>query len=361
MLVEGVRLTGSKALHTMQYGFLLFFCFLHCSLNAQIAPDWELLLSPFPANTEIALATYENGQVHFQGYRKERDSIVAVSNQQSIFRIGSISKTFTSQLLAAAIANEVVNTNDQLGQLLPFEVNESLRKITLEQLANHTSGLPRMPSSWMAHMFGGQPFAHVDTTEIKHLLQTGISLESQPGEKYLYSNVGVGLLAYTLVQSLDFPYEYLLSELITTPHGLLSTSSAIVDSTRWVQGQNPAGVPISPWEFADFFGVGDIWSTTEDMAKYLKLQLETNTGFQFAHEETFRVKEDLALGLGWHIIDPEQEHPIWLHDGGTLGYRAFMAFQKGPVAKGIILLSNVSAFHHANTTLDKAAMQWMRQ
>src|SRR5690606_4907143 len=85
-------------------------------------------------------------------------------DENTLFEIGSVSKTFTATLLAYLAQTQQISLDDPITQYLPdsIAVNPDLQRITLEQLANHTSGLPRMPDN-------------LDTTE------TGNSLDPYSG------------------------------------------------------------------------------------------------------------------------------------------------------------------------------------
>ena len=101
------------------------------------------VVSEIPNGSQIAIAIIENGQSKFFGFRKYQDSISIVKNHDRIFEIGSITKVFTSTLLANFVMNDRVALTDDISEYLNFKLHKN-PKISFEQLATHTSGFPRI-------------------------------------------------------------------------------------------------------------------------------------------------------------------------------------------------------------------------
>ena len=133
-------------------------------------------------------------------------------NGSTIFDIDSITKTFTTLVLADMVKQGVVNLNDPIEKYLPSNVTVPQyngTKITLRDLATHTSGLPYMPSNlWVNNTFGNMNPNYNST-----LLYEGLSnptLLSKPDTKFLYSDFGMGLLGHILSLKEGLPYEQLV-------------------------------------------------------------------------------------------------------------------------------------------------------
>ena len=116
----------------------------------------------------------------------------------TVFEIGSISKTFTAILLADMVFKGEVQVDGPVSKYLPDAVKVTAyegRAITLLDLTTQTSALPRMPSS---------PYADYTVGQMYEFL-SGLKLQRAPGEKYGYSNLGVGLLGHFATRSVRGP------------------------------------------------------------------------------------------------------------------------------------------------------------
>ncbi len=70
----------------------------------------------------------------------------SIKNQNKIFEIGSITKVFTSSVLASLVVDNRLKLNDFVNNYYPFAFNNN-SKISFLDLANHTSGMPRLPEN----------------------------------------------------------------------------------------------------------------------------------------------------------------------------------------------------------------------
>jgi CubicO group peptidase (beta-lactamase class C family) len=116
-------------------------------------------------------------------------------NGDTLFEIGSITKVFTSLLLAEAVHRGEVALTDPVGKFLPASVKipeSGGRSITLEDLATHTSGLPRMPTNF-SPKDPANPYADYSVEQMYAFL-SGVQLTRDIGSAYEYSNLGGGLL-----------------------------------------------------------------------------------------------------------------------------------------------------------------------
>ncbi len=100
----------------------------------------------FPNHTQLAIAILNKDNTHFYGVLKEKDTLKSIVNQDSIFEIGSITKLFTATVLAQMVQKNKVALNAPINPYFSFPFHDSVT-ITFKELANHTSGLSRMPSN----------------------------------------------------------------------------------------------------------------------------------------------------------------------------------------------------------------------
>jgi CubicO group peptidase (beta-lactamase class C family) len=147
------------------------------------------------------------------------------ANQDTAYRIGSITKMFTATMLEQLVEAGKVNLNDPVEKYFP-EVNRVPQRykdappITLLQLATHTSGLSREPDHTAAYVTGKPE----DWKETLIAALPHVHYESKPGTRFLYSNIGYAILGAALEQAAAQPYLEYLPQSIFTPLGMTHTS-----------------------------------------------------------------------------------------------------------------------------------------
>ncbi|MEJ7822694.1 MAG: serine hydrolase [Chitinophagaceae bacterium] len=298
----------------------------------------------------LCIAIISNNKVHHYSYGE----VVKGSNklpdpQNTIFEIGSVTKTFTSLLLANEVTRKQMSLKDPINKYLPEFIPKQAYKntaITLVHLANHTSGFPRLP----ANIFQGDvnpqdPYRHYNADSVYHFLSIH-KPNIIPGSQFSYSNFGAGLLGNILSRKSHKTFEELLTGKIFEPLKMHSTKIKLnaKDNIQFAQGYNEKGEPTMPWDLAALQGSGAIRSTLNDMIRYVKAQLGLlNTPLDKAilltHQVTFQSKEN-TIGLGWRI-EKQKNHVYWHHSGGTGGFRSFVGFDKKHLF-GVVILSNTA-------------------
>ncbi len=249
----------------------------------------------------------------------------------SIFEIGSITKTFTATLLADMAREGLVALDDPVARHLPPEVRMPGhgREITLEDLASHRSGLPRLPKGllWPAlTRYRRDPYAHLDSAWLGAAVER-TQPRREPGRRASYSNYGPGLLAYALAQRAGCTYDALVQRRICEPLALRDTGTS-VDGGRLAQGHSRFGRPVPHWHFDALAGAGALRSTAADLLTFLALHAGEPTGpLAHAARETHTERASggrTAFGLGWIILPPRRGLPFQtlFHDGGTGGFRS---------------------------------------
>lgn len=300
----------------------------------------------FPNNTQLSIAIIKNGEAEFMGVIRTNDTLQLTENQERVFEIGSITKVFTASLLAHLVHQQKIKLDDPIQKYLNFQLPID-REITFLQLANHTSGLPRLPTNLDLLMVDPEnPYVEYDTNKLTQYLQQEIKLNQDPGTTYEYSNLGAGILGFQLAMISNTSYEALLKEHLFIPYSMTnSTSQRENIKSDVVKGLNPDGNITSHWDFDALAGGGAIFSTVEDLSKFAFAQFDAkNTELTHTHKSTFQINENLAIGLGWHILKRLNGDEVIWHNGGTGGYSSSMALDVKN-KNGIIILSNVSAFH----------------
>ncbi|HEX3084429.1 MAG TPA: serine hydrolase [Pyrinomonadaceae bacterium] len=270
-----------------------------------------------------------------------------VLDGNSVFEIGSVTKVFTATLLAIMVERGEVSLNDPISKYLPKTVKTPTRdgkEITLLDLATQTSGLPRLPTNF-APKDPANPYADYSVDQLYAFL-SGYTLTRGIGEKYEYSNLGVGLLGHILTLRAGMDYETLVRKRICQPLRMDDTKITLTPElqARLVTGHNQALKPVANWDLPTLAGAGAIRSTVNDMLKFVAANIGLTkspllAAMQRAHQSQRETGQpDLSIGLNWHILKKFDSEIVW-HNGGTGGYHSFIGFDKKN-RRGVVVLSN---------------------
>ncbi|HEY5403039.1 MAG TPA: serine hydrolase [Pyrinomonadaceae bacterium] len=265
----------------------------------------------------------------------------------SVFEIGSVTKVFTATLLADMVERGEVSLNDPISKYLPKTVKTPTRdgkEITLVDLATQTSGLPRLPSNF-APKDPRNPYADYSVDQMYAFL-SGYSLTRGIGEKYEYSNLGVGLLGHILTLRAGTDYETLVRKRICEALGMSDTKITLTPEmlARLTTGHNQTLKPVANWDLPSLAGAGALRSTVNDMLKFVAANLGLTkspllVAMQKAQQSQRETGQpDLSIGLNWHILKKFDSEMIW-HNGATGGYHSFIGLDKKN-RRGVVVLSN---------------------
>ena len=316
----------------------------------------------YPDHTQVAFALIENGKTGYYGVQRENDSLIMVENSSSVFEIGSITKVFTSTLLADFVIDGKVKLDDPINGYIRIPLKDSIR-FTFKQLANHTSGLPRMPADFAktAMLTPDNPFKNYDNKKLEEYLSTSLKLENEPGKVCQYSNLGAGLLGYVLCEISGEDYQTLLKKMIFSKHGMTSSTTRRDEvGPRLVKGLDGKGKETSNWDLAALVGAGGILSTVEDLSRFALAQFDTaNKELELTRVKTWFDSQGLDLGLGWHVVKSKIGAEWYWHNGGTGGYTTSMAIDMNR-QNGIIILTNISAFNENSKKIDELCFALMK-
>jgi len=268
-------------------------------------------------------------------------------DENSVYEIGSISKVFTCIVFADMVLNEELKAHDLAEAYLPETVDIPSRngeKITLQHLATHTSAIARMPTNFRP-ADPGNPYADY-TVENMYAFLSDYALQRDIGEKYEYSNLGMGLLGHILGLRAGMDYEQLIIERICRVLGMEDTKITFTQDMkdRLARGHNSVG-EVPNWDIPTLAGAGALRSTADDMLTFLGANMGIERtpllpAMDMTHEPRVDAGKDMKVGLGWHIRDNGKTRIIW-HNGGTGGYRTFCGFIKDKKI-GVVVLSNMN-------------------
>nr|WP_225954894.1 serine hydrolase domain-containing protein [Kibdelosporangium phytohabitans] len=255
------------------------------------------------------------------------------------FELGSVTKTFTGLLLAQMIARGDVGPADPVDRYLPPGAAPRLgREVTLERLATHTAGLPRLPPGLLLRAvprWRTNPYRDFGPAGLDEALR-----RTRPGTpgRVRYSNFGVALLGQALANAAGQPLEDLLAERVLRPLDLPGTGfAASPQVTGYLRGRARP-----PWQIPGMPAAGALRSSALDMLRYLTAHLPGGTGpLATAVADVIRPREragDHEVCLVWNLRR-RSEHELLFHSGATRGCTAFAGFSPS-AATALVALVN---------------------
>ena len=273
----------------------------------------------------------------------------------SVFEIGSVTKTFTGTVLADMVRRGQVKLDDPVGKYLPTGTRvPSLngRQITLLDLATHMSGLPRFPTGHVPRD-PGDPYADFGAEQLYAFLKS-FELEREPGSKFEYSNLGMGLLGHALARAAGAAnFQALVAERVLRPLGMSMTAYGRDGALApWMtRGHDQQGAVAPYFNVAALAGGGGLNSNVTDLMTYLDANIGEPTSplevaMRVAHRGHGSPREGMELGLGWMSMTRGPLTLVGLN-GGTAGYSSYLAFNPNARA-GVLVLANSGKFEYAD-------------
>jgi serine-type D-Ala-D-Ala carboxypeptidase/endopeptidase len=265
----------------------------------------------------------------------------------TIFEIGSISKVFTSLVLADMVSRMEVNLDDPAAKYLPENVKmpeRSGKSITLLDLATHRSGLPSLPSNFKLKD-PYNPYADYSVDDLYEFL-SGYTLPRDPGSEFEYSNLGGGLLGHLLAYRAGTDYESLIGIRITQPLSMPDTRITLSSGMkqRMATGHTATLAPIVKLGILlpTLAGAGALRSSANDMLTFLEAFLgykeSTLAPAMKAMLEVRRPVGQAQMGLAWFLNSADGKEIVW-HNGATTGFRSFIGYD-AKERIGVVVLSN---------------------
>lgn len=311
------------------------FLFLICLLASPLQGALDEIVHSLMQENQIpgmAIAVYEEGKGFTKAYGYFDVEKKIPMTTHSLLALGSITKVFTSTAIALEIEKGRMSLKDPITKYLPYlpKITGKINQVTLEDLLTHTSSLPRDLEKGLTDRSKLNDFL------IKWHPDTPI------GTKYVYSNLGFGVLGYALENVEHLSYEQVIQKLILQP--LHMNSTVIEISKNQAQGYNPLRKRVIPKKPGILPGGGALKSSAEDMLKFLEANLgvygpdEIKEAMQLTQQGHFKVNSQLTLGLGWQLFE-KGGMLIVDKNGGVPGFSSYIGMI--PEKKmGIVVLMN---------------------
>lgn len=335
---------------------------LGCSLVALSSMGWQrqaaaedLALREAASMTGVAmflnarapgliLAVVRGEDSFIAGYGETAPGSGKEPDGRSIVRVGSVSKVFATDVLAAMAARGELSLDAPLARYAPAGKAPQAfgdRPITLLDLATHSAGLPREMPDPATPASEPNPFAPYKASYYWDWIASHRPAY-RPGITAIYSNFGFGLLGEALGKAGSKPFAELVRERITAPLGMADTALHLSDAQkpRLMTGLDPFGKSDPNWEAGEVMQASaGIYTTADDMVRWMRWHLADDAAGRPARSlahALWRPHDGLArlvgveatdsegMGLGWIVSRPKDKVPLLLGKSGGLG--GFMSY-----------------------------------
>lgn len=252
----------------------------------------------------------------------------AAPDADSLFELGSITKTFTALLLADAVTRGDLALDGAVEDVLPGQLplrDSRGQVLRWRDLATHRSGLPRLPANLNPASMG-DPYAHYGWDAMEVFLQSW-KPEHPRDTVHGYSNLGYGLLGQALAFKAGLDYPTLLVRRVLQPLGLEEhIGFSAPAGRRFMDGHDAQGQPVPHWRFQPAMaGAGALLGSTRGLARYAQAAMgQFDHPLQAAFALCLQRHGDTSMpmnpvGLGW-LLAPLNGQTVFNHDGGTGGF-----------------------------------------
>jgi D-alanyl-D-alanine-carboxypeptidase/D-alanyl-D-alanine-endopeptidase len=353
-LTANMTAKGDKSGTWKSVAMLFIMMLLASQLEAQIPADSEIRtilaerVDKYRQGVGFVVGVIEPQGRRVIAYGKLAAGDSRILNGDTLFEIGSVTKVFTSLVLADMVERGELALLDPVSKFLPQDIRVPARRgqqITLQDLATHTSGLPRNPLNVISPD-PSNPFAEYSADRLYEFLRS-YELPRLVGARFEYSNLGGALLGHALERRAGMSYEELVKTRIAKPLGMQSTHISLTPEARarLATGHAYGLEPTPNWDLGALAGAGAFRSTVNDLLAFLAANLGyTETSLAPAMSAMLKVRRETSrdrpgeVGLAW-LIDTHGGVEIISHGGGTGGYQSFIGYDR-KARTGVVVLSN---------------------
>jgi CubicO group peptidase (beta-lactamase class C family) len=292
----------------------------------------------------VSIAVYEHGVRRVFSY--------GTAKPDSIYEIGSITKTFTGLMLSQMAMQGKVKLDEPVREFLPpgTVAKPDGQEITLLDLATRRSGLPPMPDNInLANM--DNPYADYHAADLLAFIgKHGVANPTRASSPF--GSLGFGLLGLALANRAGTSYAALLKDEIADPLGLKDTTITLTpeQQLRLIPGHDQFHGPARAWDTDALAGAIGIRSAAGDMLSYLEANLHPeklkpvvgspgaatlSAALRQALQQQSEVSPGMRIALGW--LYQEETGNYW-HNGATAAYSSYAFFNpKGDYAAVVLL------------------------
>ena len=306
------------------------------------------------ARVGLSIGIVKNGQTYFYNFGTREKDKNQPPTQNTIYEIGSITKTVGSLLLAKAVVEKRVKLDDDIRQYLDGEYANLAyegKPIKLVHLTNMTSELPDnfpdRPDSFKQANPDSIPFmlvkmmsGYTQQNFFEHL--HAVTLTAAPGLNPRHSNVAGQLLGFVLEKIYQMPFDELVATYVDKPLAMRTTSVSEPPSDQFAVGYNENGARMPPLTIPVMQAAGGLRYSMADMLKYVAYQLnEKDEAVKLSHQLTWGSPANTALALNGLVSKTiDSKRRLW-QSGGTFGFASYCDLYPDQ-RLGIVLFANES-------------------
>ncbi|WP_137864704.1 MULTISPECIES: serine hydrolase domain-containing protein [unclassified Sphingomonas] len=303
----------------------------------------------------VSVAVIRDGNTRFYNAGVFSHTTHAPATEHSVHEIGSISKTFTSLLLAHAIEEGRARIDDDVRRHLPPGYDNLVRDgrpIRLADLVTTTSALQDNLPDWSGFL-GKVPEDQVVAEASKLLkgydpanflpdLKT-VTLLDVPGRTPRHSNTASQLQGVLAERIYGEPYDALLARLVERPLGMRAGGGAVPPGLL-VTGYSSKGAEAPPLDMPLIRAAGGLRYSAVDLARYVAAQLAArDPAIARTHRPLFGTPETSAIGFHWVIAKTADSQLYLRHSGGTFGQSSYCDFYPAQRYGAVVLANSAGA------------------
>ena len=296
----------------------------------------------------MSIGILKGGKTVVYHYGESDKTTKKIADNNTLYEIGSITKTFTGIILAHAVLEKKIDLETDIRKYLSEEYPNLQYKnnpILIKHLTNHTSGIISFPSLDVMSQKGydaKNPYKNY-TTEMVLAYLHKVKLDTAPGFKANYSNFATGLMGIILEKTYNMTYEALVKKYITGPLSMKATKINLSDDELkiFASPYDKNGTLTNHWDLTGLGAAGAIRSNITDMLQYAKANMEaSDAALQLAQQSTFKRAKNRETGLYWQLDTNKKGQLITWHNGGTGGFSTFCGFIKEKNIAVVILANS---------------------
>lgn len=298
-----------------------------------------------PGYSAVSGVLYIRGKAYQFHYGRLSNGKKPDSN--TIYEIGSLTKTYTGLLLSQAVSDGKIRLGDDVRKYIagnyPNLVLSKGRPVTIRDLITHTAGFP-----YFANCYTGKPTVAQQITCFENLTEEDfftalkqVQLIDSSGQNYHYSSIGTQLVGYILERVYGLSYQELFQKYIFSRSGERRTFSTLkYDKNSNISlGKDSNGV-VMPLLNGFYKYSGGMKASTSSMLNYMKLYLESNDKVVKQAMERLAGNVQYGRAYAWNTYNYDKEMKMLYHNGGSFGHSSWIALYPDQKV-GIFIVTNV--------------------
>lgn len=316
-----------------------------------LVADTRAVLASDRGLQTLSVARVRGGRVTFAGLGSDDGR---TPTPQTPFELGSITKTFTGLLLADAVERGELAVEDPLERHLPELAGTPAGRVSLFELATHSSGLPTTAPTGWGPLLGSLGNDNPYDVSVAAVIEASKTVKLKNPGRYAYSNLGMSLLGHAEARAAgaaDWPT--LATERLLLPLGMTATTFATSAADVPPGAARPHHD--NGWRAPYWYGPGytpagsATWTTAEDLARYAQALLADKVPGATALQPEAEARLG-QIGLAWQIRDVEGTELTW-HNGNTGGMRTMLALDRTRGQAAVVLGNSTRSVDRAGFEL----------